>query len=120
MGRFAHLPRPTFGNRTGAGEQKPSGILSPVLARRPAMLKEADAVLTVLPAPGEALHALITGRYDLLHLVVNLLDRLGHAPAVRIATLSYNGRNLAEMLRLLDEGKVGSLTLLCSAFFRDH
>jgi hypothetical protein len=52
--------------------------------------------------------------------VVALLDRLGNAPTLRIATLSYNGRNLAEMLRLLDEGKVGTLTLLCSAFFRDH
>ena len=124
MSRFGNAPRPCFARlqradeRTAAGT--PAGVLSRGLARRAAMLKEAGDVLTVLPAPGEALHAIITGRYDLLHLVVALLDKLGHAPAVRIATLSYNGRNLAEMLRLLDEGKVGSLTLLCSAFFRDH
>lgn len=34
--------------------------------------------------------------------------------------MSYNGRNLAEMVRLLDSGVVRKLTLLCSAFFRDH
>jgi hypothetical protein len=84
------------------------------------MLAEASAVLSVLPEPGEALHALITGRYDLMHLLVVLLERIGPAKAVRIATLSYNGRNLSEMTRLLDDGKTATLTLLCSAFFRDH
>jgi len=39
---------------------------------------------------------------------------------MRIATLSFNGRNLAEMLTLIDSGRVKTLTLLCSCFFRDH
>ena len=39
---------------------------------------------------------------------------------MRIATLCYNARNLTEMVRLLDSGAVGQMTLLCSAFFRDH
>jgi hypothetical protein len=84
------------------------------------MLHEAAAVLTHLPAPGEALHALITGRYDLMHLLVCLLDRLGPARHVRIATLSFNARNLMEMLGILDGPTPPRLTLLCSAFFRDH
>lgn len=29
-------------------------------------------------------------------------------------------KNLAEMLALLDSGGIGKLSLLCSAFFRDH
>jgi hypothetical protein len=37
-------------------------------ARRAAQLKEAADVLSCLPGPGEALHALMTGRYDLMHL----------------------------------------------------
>ena len=74
----------------------------------------------MLPAAGEAVHALITGRFDLMHLVVAVLEKIGPADAVRIATLSYNGRNLSEMVRLLDEGKTKTLTLLCSSFFRDH
>ncbi len=121
MSRFANIPRPVFGRRPVADEKVgPTGVLARDLTRRTAMLAEAGGVLTVLPRPGEALHALIVGRYDLMHLLVVLLERLGPARAVRIATLSYNGRNLTEMLRLVDEGKVGSLTLLCSCFFRDH
>jgi hypothetical protein len=120
MSRFANLPRPSFGRRAGADEGRPAGTVARGLAHRAAMLHEARAVLTVLPAPGEALHALITGRYDLMHLLVCLLDRLGLARGVRIATLSYNGRNLQEMLGILDAPDPPRLTLLCSAFFRDH
>jgi hypothetical protein len=84
------------------------------------MLHEAGAVLTALPEPGEALHSLITGRYDLMHLLVVLLGKVGPARHVRIATLSYNGRNLTEMFTLLDGPNPPQLTLLCSCFFRDH
>jgi len=45
---------------------------------------------------------------------------LGPARSIRLATLSYNARNLAEMLRILDAPNPPRLTLLCSAFFRDH
>jgi hypothetical protein len=90
------------------------------ITRRATMLHEAAAVLRDLPASGEALHALITGRYDLMHVLLCLLERLGPARAVRIATLSYNARNLQEMLTLLDAPGPPRLTLLCSAFFRDH
>jgi hypothetical protein len=120
VGRFANLPRPAFARRAGPDEKTTAGTLCRGLARRAAMLREAGAVLTVLPAPGEALHALITGRYDLMHLLVCLLDRLGPARAVRIATLSFNARNLTEMGRILDGPAPPRLTLLCSAFFRDH
>lgn len=120
MSRFSNLPRPSFAPRAGPDEKSATGKVCRGLARRAAMLREADAVLNVLPAPGEALHALITGRYDLMHLVVRLLGRLGPARSLRIATLSYNGRNLQEMLSILDGPDPPRLTLLCSAFFRDH
>jgi hypothetical protein len=55
-----------------------------------------------------------------MHLLVVLLDRLGPAHHVRIATLSFNGRNLAEMFAILDAPNPPALTLLCSAFCRDH
>jgi hypothetical protein len=120
MSRFASIPRPTFGATPAADEKTPAAHVNRGLIRRTAQLAEAAAVLSHLPGPGEALHALITGRYDLMHLLVVLLDRLGPAKAVRIATLSYNGKNLAEMVRLLDQARTSTLTLLCSAFFRDH
>jgi hypothetical protein len=120
MSRFAHLNRPSFACQPAPAEKSPGGNIVRGMTRRAAMLQEASAVLTHLPAPGEALHALITGRYDLMHLLVVLLDRLGPARAVRIATLSFNGRNLAEMFTILDGPNPPRLTLLCSAFFRDH
>lgn len=89
-------------------------------ARRLACLHEAEGVLRVIPEPGESLHAVMTGFYDLMHLIAVLIGRLGRVERLRIATLSYNGRNLAEMRGLLAEGKVGRLALLTSCFFRDH
>jgi hypothetical protein len=114
-----NAPRLTFG-RSPMTDAFPTPLVGKAAARRTAMLEQAAEVLTVLPGPGETLHALRTGRYDLMHLVSSLLTRLGDVQALHIATLSYNGRNLAEMARLLDSGAVRRLTLLCSAFFRDR
>jgi hypothetical protein len=118
MTRFT-TPRIRFG-RKPADDTLPVPIVTKATTRRTAQLAEAAGVLHVLPADGVALHALMTGRYDLMELIVALVDRFGVIEAMRIATLSYNGRNLAEMLALIDGSKVKTLTLLCSAFFRDH
>jgi hypothetical protein len=111
-------PRVRFGRRP-AGDGLPAPHVGQA-ARRNAQLAEAADALAALPGPGETVHALMTGRYDLMHLLVAVIDRLGTVDAMRIATLSYNGRNLAEMVRLLDSEAVRRLTLLCSSFFRDH
>jgi hypothetical protein len=118
VNRF-NAPRPTFG-RHPTRDAFPTPLVEKASARRAALLGQAAAALAVLPGPGQTLHALMTGRYDLMHLIAALVTHLGGAEALRIATLSYNGRNLAEMVALLDSGAVQSLTLLCSAFFRDH
>jgi hypothetical protein len=118
MSRFAGVPRVGFGRRpTG-----PADTLAAKLsrnARRTAQLAEARAVLNHLPSPGEALHAIITGRYDLMHLLLAVLERQPPL-TLRIATLSYNARNLKEMTAILEDKAPPALTLLCSAFFRDH
>jgi hypothetical protein len=116
---FGTAPRVSFGLRP-ADDGLPAPHVDRGAPRRTAQLAEAADALAVLPGPGETVHALMTGRYDLMHLLVCLIDRLGTVEALRVATLSYNGRNLAEMVRLLDSGAVRRLTLLCSAFFRDH
>ena len=114
---FAHVfARPT----EAADPEVPRGKMIKAAARRTAMLAEARDVLSVLPGPGEALHALMTGRYDLLALIMVLLEERGRCETLRIATLSYNARNVAELLNQLDAGTIGRLTLLCSAFFRSH
>jgi hypothetical protein len=123
MSRFATQPRLQFAQPKQAVKADEKGIPSTVSranVRRTAALQDARAVLTVLPAPGEALHAIITGRFDLMHLVLALLERLPSPEYIRIATLSFNARNLTEMLTLLDREQPPRLTLLASAFFRDH
>jgi len=52
--------------------------------------------------------------------VTGLLRKEGPAAEVHLATLSYNGRALKELLTLIDDGLIGRLHLLCSVFFRDH
>jgi hypothetical protein len=89
-------------------------------ARRTAQLAAAADALAVLPGPGEAVHCILTGYFDLMHLLVAVIDRLGPVDAMRVATLAYSRRNLAEMVRLLDSGAVRRMTLLCSDFFRNH
>jgi hypothetical protein len=116
---FGTAPRLSFGQRS-PGAALPAPQVDRAASRCTAQLAEARDALAVLPGPGEAVHCPMTGRYDLMHLLVCLIDRLGSVEAMRIATLSYNGRNLAEIVRLLDTGAVRKLTLLCSQFFAQH
>jgi hypothetical protein len=112
-------PRLKFGRRPLA-DSIPAPQVSRAAARRQAQLAEADDALAVLPGPGEAVHTLLTGRYDLAHVLLRLIDRRGAVDALRVATLAYSRRNLVELLALLDGGRVKALTLLASVFFRDH
>jgi hypothetical protein len=119
---FAAIPRPAFGRHAQhAEEPKTSVFAAKAAARRALMFREAKELLSALPGPGEAVHAVMTGAYDLMLLLVALLD-LHPAPCrrLRIATLCYNRRNAVELLGLLESGKVGGLTLLVSNFFRGH
>jgi hypothetical protein len=90
-------------------------------ARRQACLAEAKAVLGHLPNPGECIHLLMTGRYDLMHLLLAVFHaRPEPIDHLRIATLSFNKKNLAELLELLDSGKVKRFSFVFSKFFREH
>jgi hypothetical protein len=117
------VPRFRFGKpapKAGPGEVPPALSVNDA-ARRTAMLREARDVLPHLPARGEALHALMTGRYDLMVLLTAILEQLpGPCTHLRIATLSLKLRNSYELLTLIDAGKVGRAAVLCSEFFRDH
>src|SRR5262245_17387103 len=62
----------------------------------------------------------MTARLDMTDVLNALLEKLGRCDRARIATLGLNRRNYRAMLRWLDEGKVGGLTLLVSKFFRAH
>lgn len=77
-------------------------------------------VLTVLPEAGEAVHFLQTGFFDLVMIVPLLIAHYGAGARLRIATLSYNRRNLAELCRMLDSGEAAGLSMLTSTFFRNQ
>src|SRR5262245_45693853 len=112
---FAGLVRPAQApadDRTRPGRR---AFLARTHQRRFACLRAAAEVLDVLPDEGESLHAVMTGLYDLMHLLIVLLDRFGSPCRVlRIATLSLSRRNVQEMVALFDQGKVRQLSLLTS------
>jgi hypothetical protein len=126
---FAAIPRVPFAAMTRdqpaeANKAAPRGgqaFLARAHRRRFACLKAAREILEHLPEQGEALHGIMTGIYDLMHLLIVLLQRLG-APChtMRIATLSLSGRNVQEMVALLDAGTVGRIDLLTSDFHRKN
>ena len=88
--------------------------------RRLASLQKAAEVLAVLPGPGESLHAIMTGQYDLAEMIHIMLTQIGPAQHIRIATLGYNGRNVATLTEWLQAKTVDRLTLLCSTFFKNN
>ena len=107
--------------RDQAGEKARRAFIARAHRRRVASLREAADALDQLPEEGETLHAIMTGLYDLMHLLVVLLDRFGsRCEVLRVATLSLSARNVQEMVSLIDAGKVRRLDLLTSDFFQKH
>ena len=107
-----------------AAPNQPKGrqaFLSRVNKRRFASLQAAEQAIDVLPAEGESLHGIMTGFYDLMHLLIVLLQKFASPCLVmRIATLSLSKRNVQEMAALLDSKQAVTIDLLTSDFFRKH
>ena len=87
--------------------------------RRMRAARLAAELLPDLPAPGETVHALMSGRYDLAQVIVATVRRWPVAH-LRITSPSANKRTLRELLSEADAGTVGTLTLLLSGFFARH
>jgi hypothetical protein len=123
---MAWQPAPmTFGTPAKAGPgavlDAPPGLTCKQLARRGIMLAEAKKITEQIPKPGEAVHAIMTGRYDLMHVVIAILAQSGQpCKNLRLATLGYNRRNLVELCRLIDTGATKKLALICSKFFQEN
>jgi hypothetical protein len=121
---FAAVLKPVSFARQPPGSL-PSDIPTPLrLRHRPnrriVALQECRGILSELPQPGEALHVIQTGRYDLTDLLDVLIERLGTITHLRIATLSFNQRNIERLRAWTEAGSVLRLTLLCSQFFAFH
>ena len=103
-------------------EQKRQGehaVTVRINKRRMASIAAAADVVRHIPAEGEAFHGLMTGYYDLMHLLIALLARLA-SPCLhlRISTLCLSARNVQELATLLDTDAVRTASLLVSGFFR--
>jgi hypothetical protein len=124
MARFAPS-RVHFGERPqddfeDDGTGLPTPIRTKATARRTAGIREAKEVLARLPGAGESLHAVVTARLDLTDVLTALLETVGPCERLHVATLGFNDKNLRAMLGWLDTGRVKSLALVASIFFRSH
>jgi hypothetical protein len=125
MARFSPA-RAHFGDRPpddefeDDGRSLPMPIRVKLAARRTAGIREAKEAIANLPGPGESLHAVCTSRLDLTDILNAVLERVGVCEKMLIATLGYNERNLRMILQWLDTGRVRSLSLVTSIFFRSH
>lgn len=100
------------------GEGLPTPKLLKLKVRRAAGLAEARAVLDHLPGPCESLHAVCTARMDVTDVISRILEKRGVCLSLRMATLGYNPKNLAQILSWHDQGAAAETFLLTSIFFR--
>lgn len=117
---FAAIPRPAFGRAAQHLPAAPSPTKTKAAARYKRAAKTAAALLPDLPAPGESVHALMIGTFDLCQVIVPVVNRLPACRHLRIATLCFSKRNAAELVGLLETHAGLHFTLLVSAFFRGH
>ncbi len=118
---FAGMVRGQPDTDQAGDHQGRRAFMARVHRRRFASLQAASEAVDLLPDEGESLHGLMTGFFDLMHLLIVLLDRLGSpCTTMRIATLSLSARNVQEMVALFDMAKVKQIDLLTSDFFRKH
>jgi hypothetical protein len=125
---FALPPRPTFPaaptvkpTRPAKSKQEAEARAASFRAsvRRQAQLRRAAEVLPHLPGPGESVHVLLTGYFDLMLVLTCIVQsRAATCQSMRVATLAFSRKNVEELCSLLDAGKVRRVSLLCSDYMR--
>lgn len=124
--RFAVGARPVFGRvaQTADGPASPGQpCRGKAAARHRRQVQAAADLCPELPAPGEHVHCLMTGFFDLAQVVCDVAART--APRrLRIATLGWNRRNLIDIGALLERraaaGDPLPVTWVGSDFFASH
>jgi hypothetical protein len=118
---FAGIPRPAFG--TAAQHlDAPLRKMTRAERRYQRAAKTAAELLPELPEPRETVHCLMLGTFDLCQVISATAKRVPELRHLRVATLCYSKRNVAELCSLLEGRKDDplALTLLVSVFFREH
>lgn len=111
-------PAPVVFGRPGqSAADKPARTRATV--RRMHQARIAAELLPDLPEPGETVHCIMGGNFDLAQVIVATVKR-HPVSALRIATLCVNRRTMADVIGQLEAGNVGTLTVLVSGFFERH
>ncbi|MCH7872905.1 MAG: hypothetical protein IID33_14515 [Planctomycetes bacterium] len=73
-----------------------------------------------LPVRGESLHAVMSGSYHLFAIVTAILKLAEPVTMKRltVGTLSFNKDNAAELLDLIDRGKIAKCDFVCSCYYK--
>jgi len=79
---------------------------------------EAIELLRPLPAPGESVHGIIPGTFSGWVLAAALIELLDAPADVHVCTLGFNRENCRDLTDALDAGRVRSVVLLVSDYFR--
>jgi hypothetical protein len=119
---FKSLLKPvSFNPRRSPADDAPRPLLRQDHGnRRLAALKEANQVLEILPEPGQSLHCIISGRFDLADVISTILSRLGPAKEMTVATLSFSKKNVNTIAQWIESKTVQKMTFLSSLFHREH
>ena len=105
----------------------PQDLLKITRAKRRAFLdarREANVIehLIKLPQPDESLHIIIDGRFEPCD-IIPATRRLSDPATIKhltITTLGLNEDNVSTICNGMDAGKIGSLTLITSHYFRGN
>lgn len=82
--------------------------------------ENARAILPHLPeGPADRTHAVLRGDFVLCDLIPAILAERGRCPALHVATLGLSAANAESLATLHRAGRIGAITLLCSAYFRE-
>src|SRR3954470_7043127 len=72
---FGAIPRPAFGRAAQHLSAAPTPARARAAARHRHAARTAAELLPELPAPGESVHALMTGHFDLCQVITAVVDR---------------------------------------------
>lgn len=117
---FAAITRPVFGRAAQNQPAPPKPLRTKAEARYQRAARTAAELLPELPEPGEAVHALMLGTFDLMQVITATMRFVPTCSHLRIATLCFSKRNAAELLGLLESFPQLRLTMLVSEFFKGH
>lgn len=123
--RFALGARPVFGRSAPTADPAaaPAAGRGKAAARHRRQVREAAELCPDLPAPGEHVHCLMTGFFHLAQVVADVAART-RPRRLRIATLGWNRRNLADLAGVVERraaaGDPLPVVLVGSDFFASH